>query len=173
MLTKYTFLDLMLLQHVYWINKWFSLSTLILFYNYSSILQLPNHSSVTTYLTHYGSYRTTVDPSAQNTLNGYICNSSNITDQPKSWVLKSIKLINMSPGGVWIIIAGAAEIIIHNIILPITICWMNTLGYTEHTSNNRWYFIIRWNGLANNADNGNLWSIFCLHFYGNRNQVKK
>ena len=40
------------------------------FYNYSSFLQLPNHSSITTSLTHYGSYRTVVpfDPPMQNTV---------------------------------------------------------------------------------------------------------
>ena len=40
------------------------------FYNYSSILKLPNHSSITTNFKQYGSYRTVepFDPPTQNTI---------------------------------------------------------------------------------------------------------
>ena len=41
-----------------------------MFCNYSSILELPNHSSITTFLAHYGSYRTVApfDLPTQNTI---------------------------------------------------------------------------------------------------------
>ena len=41
----------------------------------TTVLYLPNHSSITTSLTHYGSYRTVVPfyPPTQNTINNFIC----------------------------------------------------------------------------------------------------
>ena len=48
-----------------------NVSLVLLFYNYHTILQLPNHSYIATYLTYYGSYRTVApfDLPMQNTVN--------------------------------------------------------------------------------------------------------
>ena len=75
LLTKYTSLKFNALSANLWNKRMVSfdqnMSTVLPFYNYPSILYLPNYSSVSTYFIHYGSYRTVVsfDLPTHNTIN--------------------------------------------------------------------------------------------------------
>ena len=83
------------------------------FYNYPSPLKLPNHSSITTCSTHYGSYRTVqpFDSPTQNTINytmEFVPPHNEIVYMSKSHACISIKFMHILQYGAFKVLLKAS-----------------------------------------------------------------